>query len=58
MASSVAIETDELMFGHAKYMMNLCFLFEILALFVGFRFKKMGVQKMSCKTIVKNIIGM
>ena len=61
MASSIVTETDELMFGYAKYMMNLCFLFEILALFAGFRFKKMGVkdvQKMSCKTIVKNIIGM
>ena len=56
MAFPVIIEKNEILFSYAKHMMNLCFSFEIVALFVGFRFTKLGVKNVII--IIKDIIGM
>ena len=53
-------KTDEILFSYGNYMMDLCFSFEIMALFAGFRLRKMGVndvQEMTNRTIIKHIIG-
>ena len=60
MALSDVCKTDEILFSHGNYMMDLCFSFEIMALFAGFRLRKMGVndvQEMTNRTIIKHIIG-
>ena len=60
MALSDVCKTDETLFSYGNYMMDLCFSFEIMALFAGFRLRKMGdndVQEMSNRTKIKHIIG-
>ena len=60
MTLSVEREMDEVLFFYGNFMMDLCFSFEIMALFVGFRFMQMGVEdveKISPLTIIKNIKG-
>jgi hypothetical protein len=60
MALSDVCKTDEILFSYGNYMMDLCFSFEIMGLFAGFRLRKMGVndlQEMSNRTIIKQIIG-
>ena len=62
MALSFGLETNEEFFSYKNYMLDLCFLFEIVALLVRFRFMKMGVnlkdvQEMAPLSIYKNLIG-
>ena len=44
MASSVLVETDEILFSYQNYMMDLCVSFEILALLHRFWCSNMGVK--------------
>ena len=60
MVLSDVCRTDVMLFSYGNYMMNLCLSFEIMALFAGFRLRKMGVndvQEMPNRTIIKHIIG-
>ena len=60
MTLSDKYKTDEILFSYGNYMMDLCFSFEIMALFAGFRLRKMGVndfQEMTNRTKIKQIIG-
>ena len=60
MTLSVEREMDEVLFFYGNFMMDICFSFEIMALFVGFRFMQMeveDVEKISPLTIIKNIKG-
>ena len=62
MTLSFELQTDEILFLYENYMLDLCFLLEIVALLVRFRFMKMGVnlknvQEMAPLSIYKNLIG-
>ena len=62
MALSFLLKWNEAMFSYKNYMLDLCFLLEIVALLVRFRFMKMGVnlkdiQEMAPLSIYKNLIG-
>ena len=62
MALSFVPKLNEALFSYNNYMLDLCFLFEIVALLVRFRFMKMGVnlkdvQEMAPLSIYKNLIG-
>ena len=52
-------DTDDLLFAYENYTGDLRFSFEIAALFVGFRFTRMGfnVQEMTSLSIIKELIG-
>jgi hypothetical protein len=62
MALSFLLKWKEALFSYKNYMLDLCFLLEIVALLVRFRFMKMGVnlidiQEMAPLSIYKNLIG-
>ena len=60
MTLSVEREMDEILFLYGNHMVDLCFSFEIMALFVGFRFLQLGVkdvEEILPMTIIKNIKG-
>ena len=44
MTLSFELQTDEILFLYENYMLDLCFLFEIVALFLRVRFMKLGVN--------------
>ena len=60
MASSVVVETDEILFSYEKYMMELCVSFEFLALLHRFWCSNMGVknvQEMAPKQYFQSMVG-
>ena len=62
MAFSFLLKWNKALFSYKNYMLDLCFLLEIVALLVRFRFMKMGVnlkdiQEMAPLSIYKNLIG-
>ena len=60
MASSVVVETDEILFSYQNYMMDICVLFQILTLLCRFWCPNMGVknvQEMAPLQIFQSVIG-
>ena len=60
MASSVGVETDEILFSYQNYMMDICVSFQILALLCRFWCSNMGVknaQEMAPLQIFQSMFG-